>query len=52
MEVNCVEVDDPPKSKSKNWVFVKRSRSLAKSSALIVSGKLRGDVELRLAMAS
>lgn len=48
-----VKVDDgPPKSKSKNCVFVKRSRSLARSSALMVSGKVRGDVELRFAIAS
>ena len=43
---------DPPKSKSKNWVFVKISRSLAKSSALKVSGNVKGDVEFRFAMAS
>lgn len=44
--------DDPPKSKSKNCVFVKRSRSLAKSSALIASENVRGDMEFRLAIAS
>jgi hypothetical protein len=47
-EVNWGDVS--PKSKSKNWVFVKRSRSLARSSAERASGKVSGEVELRLAI--
>ena len=46
------ECPDVPKSKSKNWVLVNRSRSLAKSSADSESVKLRGEVEFRLATGS